>query len=141
MAAINFFSEDISFKLPHPRKTSTWIKQVIKKEKHSLNQVNFIFCSDEYLRNKNIEYLNHKTYTDIITFDNSDVEGELEGDIFISIDRIRDNADKFGRPFDEELHRVIIHGILHLLGYDDKTPQKKAAIHKKEDACLALRDQ
>lgn len=138
MAAINFFTEDIVFKLPHPRKTSTWIKRVIQKEKFSLTQVNFIFCSDEYLRAKNIEYLNHKTYTDIITFDNSDTEGELEGDIFISIDRIRENADKFSRPFEEELHRVIIHGILHLLGHDDKTPQQKAAIHKKEDACLAL---
>jgi rRNA maturation RNase YbeY len=138
MAAINFFTEDITFKLPHPRKTSAWIKRVAQKEKHSINQINFIFCSDEYLRAKNIEYLNHKTYTDIITFDNSDVEGELEGDIFISIDRIRENAGKFGRPFEEELHRVIIHGVLHLLGYDDKTPQLKAAIHKKEDACLAL---
>jgi rRNA maturation RNase YbeY len=138
MASINFFNEDISFKLPHPRKTSTWIKLVIQKEKFSLNQVNFIFCSDEYLRAKNIEYLNHKTYTDIITFDYADTKGELEGDIFISIDRIRENADKFGRPFDEELHRVIIHGILHLLGYDDKTPQQKALIHKKEDACLSL---
>jgi rRNA maturation RNase YbeY len=138
MAAINFFNEDISFKLPHPRKTSTWIKLVIQKEKFSLNQVNFIFCSDEYLRAKNIEYLNHKTYTDIITFDYADTKGELEGDIFISIDRIRENADKFGRPFDEELHRVIIHGILHLLGYDDKTPRQKALIHKKEDTCLSL---
>ena len=139
MAAINFFNEDISFKLPHPRKTSAWIKLVAQKEKHSVNQINLIFCSDEYLRAKNIEYLNHKTYTDIITFDNSDTEGELEGDIFISIDRIRENAGKFTRPFDEELHRVIIHGVLHLLGYPDKTPQQKSQIHKKEDACLALR--
>lgn len=139
MAAINFFNEDITFKLPHPRKTATWIKLVAHKEKYSVNQINFIFCSDEYLRAKNIEYLNHKTYTDIITFDNSDTEGELEGDIFISIDRIRENAGKFARPFDEELHRVIIHGVLHLLGYPDKTPQQKAQIHKKEDACLALR--
>lgn len=139
MAAINFFSEDISFKLPHPRKTAAWIKRVVKKEKFSLNQVNFIFCSDEYLHQKNIEYLNHKTYTDIITFDYSDIEGELEGDIFISIDRIKENAAKFNRPFDEELHRVIIHGILHLLGYDDKTPAQKTRIHQQEDACLNLR--
>lgn len=139
MAAINFFSEDISFTLSHPRKTAAWIKRVVTKEKFSLNQVNFIFCSDDYLRQKNIEYLNHKTYTDVITFDYSDTEGELEGDIFISIDRIKENAGKFNRPFDEELHRVIIHGILHLLGYNDKTPTQKTRIHQKEDACLNLR--
>ena len=139
MALINFFTEEISFKLLHPRKTSAWIKKVVAKEKASISEVNLIFCSDDYLLEKNIEYLNHKTYTDIITFDYTEGSGPLEGDIFISIDRIKENAEKFSRPFDDELHRVIIHGILHLIGYNDKTPEEKTQIRKKEDASLSLR--
>jgi probable rRNA maturation factor len=139
MAAINFFSQVSSFKVPHPRKTSAWIQATIKKEKGKLGQLNFIFCSDEDLLKINIEYLNHKTYTDIITFDTSDGEGPLEGDIFISIDRVKDNAGKLELAFVDELHRVIIHGVLHLLGYSDKTPTKKKEMRKKEDAYLSLR--
>jgi probable rRNA maturation factor len=138
MAAINFFSQLSSFKVPHPRKTAAWIQATIKKEKGKLRQLNFIFCSDEDLLKINIEYLNHKTYTDIITFDTSDT-GEIEGDIFISIDRVRENAGKLDLAFTDELHRVIIHGVLHLLGYTDKTPTKKKEMRKKEDAYLSLR--
>ena len=138
MAVVNFFSEDIDFKLPHPRKTTDWIKRVIKKEKKSIQGVNFIFCSDKYLLATNIQFLNHKSLTDIITFDYSDSPGLL-GDIFISIERVRENALKFKKTFDDELHRVIIHGILHLMGYNDKTPKEKSLIHKKEDVCLSLR--
>lgn len=139
MGSIRFFTEDIAFKLPHPRKTTAWIKSAILKEKHSLGELNYIFCSDEHLLKINIEYLNHKTLTDIITFDNSDEHGVIEGDIFISIDRVRDNAAKFSSDFDSELHRVLIHGVLHLAGYSDKTPEQKTAMRKKEDAYLSLR--
>ena len=138
MAVVNFFSEDIDFKLPHPRKTTDWIKRVIKKEKKSIQGVNFIFCSDKYLLATNIQFLNHKSLTDIITFDYSD-SPVLHGDIFISIERVRENALKFKKTFDDELHRVIIHGILHLMGYNDKTRKEKSLIHKKEDVCLSLR--
>jgi probable rRNA maturation factor len=139
MAAVNFFAEDTDFKIPHPRKTSAWIQKVVKKEKAALANVNFIFCSDQYLLGLNIKHLNHKTLTDIITFDYSESRNSIEGDVFISIDRVLENSLKFKRGFDEELHRVLIHGILHLLGYDDKTPKAKAAIRKKEDVCLSLR--
>lgn len=139
MAVVNFFSEDIDFKLPHPRKTSDWIKQVVRKEKATLQGVNFIFCSDKYLLQANIRYLNHKTFTDIITFDYSGSAQTLQGDIFISIDRVGENCRTYKKSFDDELHRVIIHGVLHLLGYEDKTVKQKVLIHKKEDVCLSLR--
>jgi len=139
MPAINFFCEDVDFKLKHPRKTSTWIKESILKEKRILQGLNYIFCSDQYLLQMNQEYLNHKTLTDIITFDNAETAKTIEGDIFISIDRVTENAEKFDRPFDEELHRVLIHGVLHLVGYGDKDPASKAKMRKKEDTYLALR--
>jgi rRNA maturation RNase YbeY len=139
MAAVNFFSQDIPFKLPHPRKTSSWIQKVIRKEKGRLKNLNYIFCSDEDLREINIEYLKHRTYTDIITFDVSDDRAYLEGEIFISIDRVQENALKLNVPFIDELHRVLIHGVLHLLGYSDKTIPNKKEMRKKEDAYLSLR--
>jgi probable rRNA maturation factor len=139
MPSIKFFAEDIDFKLPHPRKTSSWIKSTIQKEKKTLAGLNYIFCSDEYLLGINVEYLRHKTYTDIITFDMSDGSGLIEGDIFISIQRVKENSEKLGVPFDEELHRVIIHGALHLIGYSDKTPAQKTTMRRKEDAYLSLR--
>lgn len=139
MPSVNFFSEEISFQLPHPRKTVKWIKQSILKEKKVLHQLNYIFCSDEYLRGVNIRYLGHQTYTDIITFDTSEETGTIQGDIFISIDRVIENAAKFRTDPDEELHRVIIHGVLHLIGYSDKGNANKMAMRKKEDAYLSLR--
>lgn len=139
MAVINYFTEGTRFKLEHPRKTSSWIKKIIHSENSTPKLINFIFCSDERLLKRNIEYLNHSTLTDIITFDNSEAPGEIEGDIFISIDRVRENASKFNDSFDRELHRVLIHGVLHLLGYNDKSAKQKLAIRKKEDACLSLR--
>jgi len=139
MPSIRFFEEDIAFAIPHPRKTSTWIKSAIIKERKTLGEVNYIFCSDEYLRQVNIQYLNHHTFTDIVTFDTSEVEGQISGDIFISIDRVKENAEKFKTTFDHELHRVLIHGVLHLIGYSDKGPEKKVAMRKKEDAYLSLR--
>lgn len=138
MPSIQFFSEDIPFKPPYPRKTKSWIKQTIAKEKKTPGDLNFIFCSDDYLLQINIDYLNHQTYTDIITFDNSEDPKFIEGDIFISIDRVRENALKFNRPFEEELRRVIIHGVLHLIGYSDKSNEQKIVMRRKEDAYLSL---
>lgn len=139
MGVIHFFSEKTRFKLAHPRKTSTWIKKVIEKEKASFLELNYIFCSDSYLLELNQDFLNHDTLTDIITFDNSSPGNALEGEIYISIDRVKENAKALNVSFDEELHRVIIHGVLHLLGYHDKKPAEKAIMRKKEEACLSLR--
>jgi len=108
-------------------------------EGYSAENINYVFCSDDHLLQINKEYLDHDTYTDIVTFDNSENAKEIEADIFISIDRIRENAIKLSRPEDEELHRVIIHGLLHIMGYSDKTDQNKQAMREKEDACLSLR--
>lgn len=139
MALINFFSEEIRFKLDHPIKTSKWIKEAIKSEKKTLAQLNYIFCSDTYLLQINKEYLNHNTLTDIVTFDNSEDKKSIQGDIFISIDRILENSEKFSASFDDELHRVMIHGVLHLIGYGDKDDRSKVKMRKKEDAYLSLR--
>jgi rRNA maturation RNase YbeY len=139
MSSIRFFEEDVTFQIPHPRKTSTWIKSAIAKEKRTLGELNFIFCADEHLREINIQYLKHHTFTDIVTFDTSEEKGLISGDIFISIDRVGENAQKFKTTFDHELHRVLIHGVLHLIGYSDKGTEKKATMRKKEDAYLSLR--
>jgi probable rRNA maturation factor len=138
MAAINFFSEKTRFKLANPKKTTSWIKSVIKKEKSRLVSLNYIFCSDEYLREVNIQYLKHKTYTDIITFNYNPSENEIEGEVYISIDRVRENAETFKTDFKTELHRVIIHGVLHLIGFNDKTKTDKALMREKEDTYLSL---
>lgn len=139
--AVRFFSEEIQFKLQQPRKTSTWIKESIGKEKGSLGDLNFIFCTDAYLLSMNQQYLKHNTLTDIITFDNraDDQSGAIEGDIFISIERVEENASLLGVAFDTELHRVLIHGVLHLLGYNDKKKADKDLMRKKEEAYLSLR--
>lgn len=139
MARIQFFPEDVDFKLQHPRKTVNWIKQTIIQEGKTPGEINFILCSDEYLLKFNQEYLNHDTYTDIVTFDNSEEEDSIDGDIFISIDRVKENAIKFNKTEDEELHRVIIHGVLHLIGYGDKTKALKAQMRELEDYYLAER--
>ncbi|HEY1025227.1 MAG TPA: rRNA maturation RNase YbeY [Sphingobacteriaceae bacterium] len=136
---VHFFSEDITFTLKQKEFVRNWINQTIISEGYRLNELTFIFCSDEYLLNINREYLNHDTYTDIITFDNSETEGEITGDIFISVERIRENAAKFKVSPTDELHRVIIHGTLHLLGYPDKSKAEKALMTQKEDEYLLKR--
>lgn len=138
MPDINFFQEEIRFKLPHPRITTRWIRAVAAAEKNRVAFLNFIFCSDNYLKKINLEYLAHDTFTDIITFDYSDPHG-IQGDVFISIERVKENAQKFETHFEEELDRVMVHGVLHLLGYSDKTKAAKALMRKKEDAYLSLR--
>ena len=136
-AKIYFHSEDTPFELLDPTKIAQWIETVILKENHQLNQLNFIFCSDAYLHQINLTYLNHDTFTDIITFPY--VEPPLvEGDIFLSIDRIEENAQIFGVTFEKELHRVIIHGVLHLCGYPDKSEAQKKKMREKENQALLL---
>jgi len=139
MPAILFFSEKIRFKLSDSKKTASWIKSVIKKEGAKLQSINYIFCSDEYLKEINTKYLGHKTYTDIITFNFNPSVVDLEGEIYISIDRVRENAKTFKSDFQEELHRVIIHGVLHLIGFTDKSKSEKAFMREKEDTYLSLR--
>jgi rRNA maturation RNase YbeY len=139
MPAISFFEEDINYKLKNKTLVRQWIKETIVAEGFKLKELNYIFCSDAYLLTLNQQYLDHDTYTDIITFDNSEVEGDIVGDIFISIERIRENAVKFGHSETDELHRVIIHGALHLLGYTDKSVVTKKKMTQKEDEYLAKR--
>lgn len=136
---IHFFSEEILFTLKQKLLVRNWINQTILSEGFKLGELSFIFSDDEYLLNINKEYLNHDTYTDIITFDNSDVEKVIIGDIFISIDRIRENSKKFNVNERDELHRVMIHGTLHLLGYPDKGKEAKKVMTAKEDHYLLQR--
>ncbi|GAB3825164.1 rRNA maturation RNase YbeY [Pontibacter rugosus] len=136
---IEFFSEDIEFELENPEQVAEWIGTVIEQHDQELINLTYIFCSDDYLHQINVEYLDHDTLTDIITFSNADIEGTVEGDLFISIDRVRDNAKDLGTAFEDELHRVIIHGVLHLLGYKDKSEEEEALMRKEEDSLLSLR--
>ena len=136
---INFFTEDISYTLKHKTKLRQWIHSIVQSENRAIEEINYIFCSDDYLLNINRQYLNHDYYTDIITFDNTDdYDPGLCSDIYISIDRVKDNARRHQSNFSTELHRVMIHGILHLLGQGDKTPEQKQAMRKREEACLSL---
>ena len=140
MPSINFFEEDICFKLKDKTKVKDWIRATITAEGYKLQELNYIFCSDECLLGINRQYLDHDTYTDIITFDNSEKDKVITGDIFISIERIRENANKFNSGELNELHRVIIHGALHLLGYKDKTADSKQLMTSKEDQYLGIRN-
>ncbi|QHS54928.1 rRNA maturation RNase YbeY [Mucilaginibacter sp. 14171R-50] len=139
MPAITFHEEDITYKLKNKTAVRKWITDAIVTEGYKLRELTYIFCTDEYLLQINRQYLNHDTYTDIITFDNSDEEGFIAGDIFISIERIRDNAAKFNVTEAQELHRVLIHGALHLVGYKDKSPADKKKMTSKEDLYLEKR--
>jgi probable rRNA maturation factor len=138
-AAIHFFTEEISFTLKHKTIIRNWLHDTITAEGYALEELNFIFCSDEYLLGINQQYLDHDTYTDVITFDNSEVAKTIIGDIFISIDRIRENAKAFKHDFIDELCRVMVHGTLHLLGYPDKGKAAKKIMTEKEDFYLAKR--
>lgn len=135
---VSFFSEDIDFKVVNPLKTKKWIKNTSFSEGYEVSQLNYIFCSDEYLLEINKQYLDHDYFTDIITFDNSEEDKQLEGDIYISVDRVRDNAATFHTDFDSEMRRVLIHGLLHLVGYEDSSEALKTAMRAKEDEYLRL---
>jgi len=129
------FNYETDFKLNNEQTTSEWITACIENESFEAGEINYIFCDDDYLHKINVEFLEHDTLTDIISFDYT--MGKLvSGDIFISINRVEDNAKDFKVAFEEELHRVIIHGILHYMGYKDKSDEEKQLMRDKENSCL-----
>ena len=136
-ASVTFhFAERIS--LTNRTDLKTFIIGLFKREKKKVGELSFVFCSDAYLLEINKQYLKHDYYTDIITFDLSQIPGMISGEIYISVDRVRDNAQNFNVSFKEELHRVIFHGALHLCGYRDKTAKEEALMRKMEDKYLKL---
>jgi len=132
---IVFLSEDITFELKEKLKHKAWLKDAAKAEGFKIGELNYIFCSDAYLLDINQKYLGHDTLTDIVTFDNSEDPKMIEGDIFISIERVRENAIKFDTE-DSELKRVMVHGLLHLAGYKDKDKAQKELMRNKENEHL-----
>jgi rRNA maturation RNase YbeY len=131
------FNYEIDFKLAKPKLFSSWLSQVILSENKKEGEINYIFCDDDYLLEINQQYLNHDTLTDIISFDYS-VGNELHGDIYISVERVRENAVDFNVPFDDELKRVMAHGVLHYCGYKDKTDADEALMRSKEEEKMKL---
>lgn len=137
---IRFFSEDLVFNLKNKKRLRTWLRNAVITEGYKLKEINFIFCSDAYLLSINQEYLKHDTLTDIITFDNSEEEKKIVGDIFISLERVRENALYFKVSEENEIHRVMIHGTLHLLGYSDKGKDAKLLMTARENYHLEKLD-
>jgi len=136
---VRYFNEDIKFNFSNRRLNNRWLKSVSLNEDRKLGDVNIIFCSDKYELDINVKYLNHNYFTDIITFDYC--EGKiLSGDLFISIDSVRENANFFNTTFENELNRVIVHGLLHLIGYDDHTEADQKTMREKENFYLELRN-
>lgn len=138
MGEINFFKEDVAVDLRKLKRFKNWIVQIAKNYKQDINSINYVFCSDKFLHQINLDYLNHDTLTDIITFDlrESDKELSIEADIFISIERISENSKELNQEFNQELGRVIIHGLLHLIGFKDKTKEEKKIMRVEEDKAL-----
>ncbi len=134
---IRFFNEDSPYKLPQKQVTRQWLKQQAEAEGFRVGDLNYIFCSDEHVLQVNRDYLQHDYYTDIITFDQSEEEDLIEGDIFISVDRVADNAQQLSVEPTTEMRRVLAHGLLHLCGYGDKSPEEELAMRAKEDEWLA----
>lgn len=137
--AIRFSSQNEGFELPEASNVKKWIAEVVNRRGKSVGNISYLFCDDEYMLGVNRQYLDHDTYTDIITFDYV-VAGLISGDIFISVDRVVENAQQFGVEFERELHRVIIHGVLHLLGQGDKTDDDAHEMRRQEEEALALWD-
>ena len=135
---IRYFCEDIKFEFKNKLLNNRWLKFVSSSEVRKLQNINIIFCSDNYILDVNMKYLQHDYFTDIITFDYCE-GNSLSGDLFISIDSVRDNAAFYGTEFADELNRVIVHGILHLIGYDDHTDEEQKIMRSKEDYYLSLR--
>jgi rRNA maturation RNase YbeY len=131
------FNYETDFKLNSEAKFSKWIVDTISSENYKLQEINYIFCNDEYLHKLNVQFLNHDTLTDIISFDES-VGKIIQGDIFISVERVAENAKDFGVTFENELHRVMIHGILHYCGYKDKTDKDAILMREKENHYLSV---
>ncbi len=137
MPEVAFLKNGIAFRFKEARKTSKWLQRIAADEGRKIESLSYVFASDPFVASLNRKYLRHNKYTDILTFDYSD-KGILTGEVYISITRVRENAKAFGEPFPRELRRVIAHGLLHLLGYDDTTPRLAARMRRKEEACLSL---
>jgi rRNA maturation RNase YbeY len=131
------FNYELEFQLENEEQYSSWISNVISSENKKEGDINYIFCDDEYILEINKQYLDHDYYTDIISFDYS-VGNELHGDIFVSIERVRENAIEFEVTFDEELKRVLAHGVLHYCGYKDKTEEEELLMRSKEDEKIKM---
>lgn len=139
MSNINFFYEEVDFKLSNKTSIVQWIDRIISENSDKeILSINYIFCSDVFLSKINQEYLHHDTYTDIITFNNSDSEQYIDTDIYISVERVFENSHKYSENRMDELHRVMVHGVLHLLGYHDSSDNERKIMRKKENECLNL---
>lgn len=125
------------FNLSEPNTVRDWLSMVVDEEQKKTDQLVYIFCDDKYLHKLNVQFLNHDTYTDVITFDDS-LGNQLSGEIYISVERVKENASSFGVSFEEELHRVMVHGLLHLCGYKDKTEEETLEMRRKENYYLSL---
>lgn len=136
--AISFFTEDLKFILPQKAKRKQWLKSIATEEGFKITDLNFVFCSDEYLHKMNVSYLNHDTLTDIITFDNSEKKEIIEGDVFISVERVKENALDNKEDQLTEFSRVISHGLFHLCGYKDKSSEEAKMMREKEDYAIKL---
>ena len=133
---ISFYSEELDFQIPDQTSFEDWLLQIAESEEQTIESLSYIFCSDDYLWKKNKKYLDHDTLTDIITFQYSN--SPISGDVFISIERVAENAKKFDVDFMHELKRVIAHGLLHLCGYKDKTDEDKMLMRKKEEKYIQV---
>ncbi len=131
------YNYETEFSIQNESTITSWIKELIRSEGYKLEEINYVFCDDEYLHNLNVEFLNHDTLTDIISFDYT-VGKLIQGDVFISIERVKENALDFKVPFEEELHRVMAHGVLHYCGYKDKTEDDEKQMRAKENHYLEL---
>jgi rRNA maturation RNase YbeY len=136
--AIHFFSEEIRYTLKEKLTRKRWLKKIATNAGFKIKELNYVFCSDEYLYQMNRDYLKHDTYTDIITFDNSEKKDDIEGDIFVSIDRVRENAKTHTQEVETEMNRVLAHGLLHLMGYKDKTQEEVTLMRLKEEESIRL---
>ena len=134
---IEFYSET-DFKIENPKSLSHWISETILQENHQPGDLTYVFCDDAYLHKLNVQFLNHDTLTDIISFDNS-LGKQIHGEIYISIERVKENASTYRVAFLEELHRVIIHGVLHFCGYKDKSKQEQETMTRMENKALNRR--
>ena len=137
LSMVAFYFEYTDFKLRHKTRIKEWLRLVAESEVFTLGNISVIFCSDNYILDINQKYLQHDYFTDIITFDYSE-GGRISGDLFISVDSVRENSVEYGTEFEDELHRVIVHGILHLIGYDDHTEDEIKTMRSKEDYYLSL---
>ena len=136
---VRYYNDSTTYRLREKRKVAAWLKMVAEQEGYTLGDVTYIFCSSEVHRKMNIDYIGHDYFTDIITFDYSELEqGVVSGDIFIDVETVADNARIYGVTAREEMLRVVVHGVLHLCGQKDKDPEDEKEMHRKEDKYLAM---